>query len=202
MIEIEYDLAAECPFNGGNITLSTQYENPCGQVFTNADSTFTVAFRAPQVTITKTRVNEPIDCGQLIEWTITVSNTSGYTLPIIWVEDTLDAAYTYDSSVGDPPYTSDNGTPAGQAVTWELRNVNHGDTVTLTLRATSDSSPCSPNLDNTVRAWWGCGAADGSSATKPGVDPPDNSLCLTTTGISVTRTETRQPRVELLHPSP
>ena len=95
VIEIEYDLAAECPFNGGNITLSTQYENPCGQVFTNADSTFTVAFRAPQVTVTKTRVNEPIDCGQLIEWTITVSNTSGYTLPIIWVEDTLDAAYTY-----------------------------------------------------------------------------------------------------------
>ncbi|TFG85653.1 MAG: DUF11 domain-containing protein, partial [Chromatiales bacterium] len=199
VIEIDYDLAADCPFAGGNVTIATSYENPCGQVFNTANSVFTVAFRAPQVTVTKTRINQPIACGELIEWAITVQNTSGYTLPIIWVEDNLDAAYTYDSSVGDPPYTSDNGTNTGQNVTWELRSVNHNDTVTLTLRATSDSSPCSPNLDNTVRAWWGCGAADGSSATKPGVDAPDDDLCLTTTGVSVTRTETRQPSVGFLN---
>ena len=198
-IEVEYDLAADCPFTGGNVTIATSYENPCGQVFNTANSVFTVAFRAPQITVTKTRTNQPIGCGELIEWTITVRNTSGYTLPIIWVEDTLDAAFTYSSSVGDPPYTSDNGTFNGvNRVDWELRNVNHNDTVTLTLRATSDSSPCSPDLDNTVRVWWGCGAADGSSATKPGVSPPDNNLCLTTTGISVTRTETRQPSVGFL----
>jgi len=198
-IEIQYDLHANCPFTGGNVTLSTRYENPCGQVFANADSVFTVAFRAPQVTVTKTRVNEPIDCGELVEWTITVQNTSGYTLPIIWIEDTLDAAFTYSSSVGDPPYTSDNGTFNGvNTVSWELRNVDHNDTVTLTLRATTDTAPCSPNLDNTVLAWWGCGAADGSSGTKPGVDPPDNTLCLTTTSVSTVRTETREPSVGFL----
>ncbi|MEW6366480.1 MAG: CARDB domain-containing protein [Acidobacteriota bacterium] len=198
-VEIDYDLLASCLFTGGNTVLSTSYENPCGQVFTNADSVFTVALRAPQITVTKTRVDEPIDCGQLVEWTITVQNTSGYTLPIIWVEDTMDAAYTYSSSVGDPPFTSDDGTFDGvNTVAWELLNVNHNDTVTLILRATSDSSPCSPDLDNTVLAWWGCGAADGSSATKPGADPPDDNLCLTSTSVSAVRTETREPDLAVL----
>jgi len=198
-IEIEYDMQADCPFTGGNVTVGTSYENPCGQVFNTANSVFTVAFREPDVTITKTRVNEPIDCGQLVEWTIVITNNSGYTLPIIWVEDILDAAFTYQSSVGDPPFTSDNGTFDGSnTVTWELRNVNHTDTVTLTLRANSDSSPCSPDLDNTVTAYWGCGAADGSSATKPGVDAPDDTLCLFATGVTDVRTETREPTMGFL----
>ena len=83
----------------------------------------------------------------------------------------------------------------GQRVTWELENVPTGTTVNLTLTAHTDTSPCSPELDNTVRAWWGCGDADGSSATKPGVDPPDNNLCLGSIAVSAVRTETRQPTV-------
>ena len=34
-----------------------------------------------------------------------VPGNSGYALPIIWVEDTMDAAFTYASYMGDPPYT-------------------------------------------------------------------------------------------------
>lgn len=192
-IEIEYDMTADCPFTGGDITVVTQYENPCADVFNTAVSTFTAAFNEPEVTLDKTRADDPIDCNDAIQWTITVTNDSPYTLPIIWIEDTMDAAFTYASSVGDPPYTSDNGTNVGQVVTWELRNVNPGDTVTLTLNATSDSAPCSPDLDNTVIAYYGCGLADGSSATKPGVDAPDDTLCLTSTGVTDVRTETRQP---------
>lgn len=198
-IEIEYDLHASCLFTGGAVALSTQYENPCGQVFTT-DSTFPVAFRAPHITLAKTRADEPIDCGQLVEWTITVQNTSGYTLPIIWVEDTLDAAFTFSSAEGDPLFTSDNGTFDGvNKVSWELQDVHHNDTVSLTLRATSDTFPCSPDLDNTVRAWWGCGDADGSSGTKPGADPPDLNLCLGGTPVSFVRTETRQPAITRLN---
>jgi uncharacterized repeat protein (TIGR01451 family) len=198
-IEIKYDLEADCPFAGGDVTVATSYENPCGQVFNTANSTFTVAFREPQVTITKTRINEPIDCGDIVEWTIAVANTSGYTLPIIWVEDTIGASYTYQSSVGDPPFTSDNGTFDGtNTIAWELRNVNHNDTVVLTLRATADNPPCSANLDNTAIAWWGCGAADGSSATKPGVDPPDDTDCLAAAGVSDTNTPTREPSMSFL----
>jgi len=192
-IEIEFDMIADCPFTGGDITVSTRYENPCSDVFNTSPSTFTAAFNDPDIIISKTRSNVPINCSELIEWTITVRNNSSYSLPIIWVEDMLDAAYTYASSVGDPPYTNDNGTNSGQRVTWELRNINPGNVVTLTLRANTDSSPCSPNLDNTVSAWWGCGVADGNSSTKPGTDPPDNNLCLTNTGVSTVRTETRQP---------
>jgi len=198
-IEIEFDLDADCPFSGGNVTVSTQYENPCGQVFTNADSVFTVQLNEPVVTVTKTRANEPVSCGELVEWTITVENTSGYTLPLIWIEDVLGGAYTFDSAVGDPPFTSDNGTFDGSnTVNWELRNVNHNDTVTLVIRATTDSAPCNTDMDNTVTAWWGCGAADGSSTTKPGVDAPDDSLCLTATGVSDTDTPTREPSLGFL----
>ncbi len=199
IIEIDFDMNASCPFQDGNVSVSTSYENPCGKIFTNADSTFEVSLREPQISVTKTRVNEPIDCGDLVEWSITVQNTSGYTLPVIWVEDTLGAAFTYDSSVGDPPFTSDNGTyTAPNKITWELRNVNHNDTVTLTIRATADNPPCSPTVDNTVTAWWGCGAADGSSATKPGIDPPDDTLCLATSGTTDTNTPTRQPSLAFL----
>ncbi|MCK4760807.1 MAG: DUF11 domain-containing protein [Candidatus Aminicenantes bacterium] len=194
-IDIEFDMTALCPFVGGNVTLSTSYDNPCGQVFTNADSVFTVAFREPTILVTKTRSGDPIDCGALVSWTITVQNSSGYTLPVIWVEDVLGGAYTYQSSLGSPPFTSDNGTNVGQVVAWELRNVNHNDTVTLTLTAAADNPPCSANLDNTVTAYWGCGAADGSSSTKPGVDPPDNTLCLGVTGTGDTDTPTREPTV-------
>jgi uncharacterized repeat protein (TIGR01451 family) len=135
-----------------------------------------------------------------VEWTIDVENASGYTLPVIWVEDTLGGAYAFASSVGDPPFTSDNGTVDGQTVVWELRNVNHGDVVSLTLRATSDSAPsCSDDLDNTASAWWGCGIVDGSSGTKPGVDPPDHMSCLATLASdTATRTETREPAIGLL----
>ena len=183
-IEIKYDLTADCPFAGNIVTVATQYTNPCGQVFLNADSHFLVSLREPAISITKTRSPSIVDCDDMVTWTITVRNTSGYTLPIIWVEDTLPVAYTYASSVGDPPFTSDNGTVDGQLVTWELRNVNHGDTVTLTLVGTPSGTFCDESRANTVSAWWGCGIADGSSATKPGVDAPDDDLCLATASVS------------------
>ena len=53
--------------------------------------------------MTKTRLNAPIDCNQDITWDITVTNNSGYAMPIVWVEDTMDAAYSYVSSTGNAP---------------------------------------------------------------------------------------------------
>ncbi|MBP7867408.1 MAG: Ig-like domain repeat protein [Acidobacteria bacterium] len=197
-LEIESDLSATCAFAGGTVTVSTQYEDPGGQVSTNPGSVFPVAFHAPDLRVTKTRANDPVGCGETVSWTITAENRSGYTLPVVWVEDTMDAAYTYNASVGDPPYTGDSGTNVGQVTTWELVNLPHGATAVLTLVASTDASPCSPDLDNTVRAWWGCGAPDGSSATKPGVDPPDNLLCLAPAPVQFVRTETRQPALATL----
>ncbi len=192
-LEIEFGLGSACAFRGGDLTLSTQYETPCGEVKNLTASTFAVAFREPDIALSVTRPDDPVGCGDTVTWTVYVTNNSGNTLPVVWVEDTLDAAYTYASSTGDPPYT-DNGTNSGQVTTWELRNLPAGASAALTLTATVDSSPCSPDLHNTVNAWWGCGEVDGSSATKPGIDPPDNTACLAAPPVSASRAETRQPR--------
>ena len=197
-VELDFDFGADCPFQGGIVTIATRYENPCGQVFNVADSNFNVSFHEPVVTLSKTADKTIVSCGDTVTWTITVQNTSGYTLPLIWVEDTLDAAYSFVSSTGDPGFTADDGTQDGQVVSWEIRNLPHNATATLTLTATTDSSPCSPDMDNSVVAWWGCGAADGSSATKPGEDAPDNSLCLSSVSTSTSDSPTRRPDLGFL----
>ncbi|MCP4374653.1 MAG: hypothetical protein GY794_00520, partial [bacterium] len=197
-IEIEFEMTSDCSFSTGDITVSTQYENPCADVFTTSDSTFTAAFNEPEIIVTKTRADNPIGCTELVEWEISVTNNSGYLLPVIWVEDTLGGAYTFDSaSVSN--YASDNGTNVGQTITWELKNVPTSGVSTITLTATSDSATCNSDLDNTASAWWGCGDVDGSSTTKPGVDAPDDVLCLATLASdTATRSETREPDVGFL----
>jgi uncharacterized repeat protein (TIGR01451 family) len=200
-IVIEYDMQADCPFAGGNVTVATSYQNPCGQVFNTAVSVFTVAFREPDITITKTRANEPITCGQLVEWTIEITNNNIYPLPIVYVKDTLGGGFTYDSHSWDPPF---NGIPmynTAPGFTWELTNLNASQTARLTFRAIANAVPpplCSPDLDNTVEAWWGCGAPDGDPTTQPGTPGDNAGTCLTTTAITDVRTETREPTMGFL----
>ncbi len=204
-IEIEFWLSATCPFNGGQVTVSTQYENPCGQVFTNADSAFAVTLQAPVISVTKTRVNQPIGCSESVTWTITVTNSSAYALPVLWIEDTLGGAFTFFSSTGDPTYgPADNGyhdSGAPQVVQWEIKNLPVGAHADLTVTATTDSSPsCNSNLDDTVNVWWGCGDTDGLSSTKPPLNTPGcASCCLATATVTTTRTETREPEVGFLN---
>lgn len=201
-IEIEFDFDADCPFNGGTVTLATQYENPCGQVFNNADSNFTVNMREPDVTIVKTANNDVLGCTDLVTWTIDVTNDSMYMLEAIWLEDTIGDVYTYTSSTGDATYTGDNGTNAGQVTVWEIRNLPAGATATVTISASTDGpggGGCNSDMDNTVRAWWGCGAVDGLSTTKPGEVGADSDKCLTSNlPFEETNTPTREPTVDFL----
>ena len=199
-IEIEFGMTADCPFSGGDITVSTQYENSCAGVFTAADNTFTAALNAPDVEITTTADKSVAGCGDTITWTIDVTNNGAYTLPILWLEDTLGDSYTPGSisAGGDASYTGDNGTVNGRIVTWEITNLPAGATATVTVTADTDSAPCAGNLENTVLGWFGCGAADGLSTTKPGVDAPDNTLCLSSSlSASATDTPTRQPQLDV-----
>ena len=196
-IEIEFGLAFDCPFNGGDITVSTQYENPCADFFHTTPRTFTASFNTPVIEVQLTRADTPVNCGESLQWSINVTNQSGYTLPLIWVEESLGAAFTFDSSAGDPTYTSDNGTNVGQMVAWELNNLPHGATAILTLNAIANAS-CSSDLSNSVTAYWGCGSSDGSSTTKPGQDAPDNTLCLSVPGFTDERTETREPDMNVV----
>lgn len=201
-IEIEFDFDADCPFNGGTVTLATQYENPCGQVFNNADSNFTVAIREPDVEITKTANNDVLGCTDAVTWTIDVTNNSTYMLEAIWLEDTMGDVYTYTGSTGDATYTGDNGTNAGQVTVWEIRNLPAGSTATVTISASTDGpggGGCNSDMDNTVRAWWGCGAVDGLSTTKPGQVGVDSDKCLTANlPTEETNTPTREPTVDFL----
>ncbi|MBT7000504.1 MAG: DUF11 domain-containing protein, partial [Prolixibacteraceae bacterium] len=200
IIEIEFDMASDGHFAGGNITCVTQYENPCATVFNTFNSTFTITFTEPNVDISiELDPDEPIGCNQTIFWDITVTNNGEYPIEILWVESTLDAAFNYTSTTvtSGGAYIADTGDNpgGGQLVQYEITDLPAGQSVMLRLQAQTDQSsdPCSDNTDNTVLAWWGCGNPDGSSATKPGVDAPDNALCLSATSVSTTRTETRQP---------
>ena len=197
-IDLEYDLTSDCDFNDGQVNVSTQYENPCGDVFNTAVSQFNVDLLAPEIDIDFTGPSGPINCGETIQWQITVTNNSGYTLPILWVENVIGSAYSYVSSTGDANYGSDNGYFDGaNKVSWELVNVPHGGTATMTVTVISDGQPCDNGLTSTVTAYAGCGTPDGSSSTKPGQDPPDNDLCLSPSGYSDSITHTRRPSISV-----
>jgi uncharacterized repeat protein (TIGR01451 family) len=193
-IEIEFAIITDCDFSGGNISVQTSYENPCGSETNSAVSNFTSSYIEPTISITKTKDDTPIDCNENITWTIEVTNTSGYTIPVIWVEDEMDDAFSYVSSTNEDAY-SDGGyhdLVETQKVYWEIKDLPHNTTATMTLTALTDQTPCSSNLDNIARAWWGCGDADGNSATNP---ETDEGLCLYSTEVSDSRTETREPTV-------
>jgi len=196
-IEIEFDMSADCPFAGGDITASTQYENPCADVFNTASSVFTVAFREPDINITKTIDDEPIGCNDAVQYIVTIINNSGYNLPVVYVEDTLGDAFTYNSHSWAAPYNGIGMQQTGQKLNWELTNLGNGSSAVLTLNATSDSPAlvCSSDLDNMVQAWWGCGTVDGNAATKP---DSEAGVCLSSTSVAETHTATRQPALSFL----
>jgi uncharacterized repeat protein (TIGR01451 family) len=201
IIEIEFQLEADCPFAGGDAVVGTSYENPCGQVFNTASSVFTVDYREPDIAITKTRIfpapGEPIACGQRVEWEVMVANIGTLDAPVVWVEDTMDPGYSFVSSAGgsDGGFNGYGGNPL--VTTWEIIGLGAGQSTTLNLTAdslTSASADCE-DVDNVVKAFSGCAGVDGSSATKPGVDPPDNLICLSAIAVQDAHTGTRRPEL-------
>ncbi len=162
------------------------------------------AFEVPELGITKTRITppagDPVAPGQQVVWQILVENTGTLDVPVVWVEDRMDAGYSFVSSTGgnDGGFNGYGGNPL--VTTWEVIHLNVGQSTSLTLTAdsrTALSADCE-DIDNRVEASWGCGGVDGSSATKPGADPPDNHLCLTDAAVSDTDAGTRQPQLGFL----
>ncbi len=201
-VYIAFPINVACDFTGGTLRFYMAYDQ-CGStnVASSLESTFSANLRTPEITVTKTRNNEPIACNEEVSWTITVTNNNGYDMPILRVQDRLGAAFSYVS------HSSPSGVDSaqsGQQITWEFLNFakNHSETMTVTAR--SDSAPCNTDITNTVEAWWGCGTADGVASTQPGT-PPDNAddICLTDTPVQVVRTETREPAVGFMQvPTP
>ncbi|MEW5825372.1 MAG: CARDB domain-containing protein [Candidatus Bipolaricaulota bacterium] len=178
-VEIRFDVAADCGFNGGTLQARSSYENPCGQVFLSGIGSFTIATRKPSLSLTVTQTSpapgQPIACDGTVTWQIRVSNGGPAVASVVWVEATLGAGVTYASSTGGV----DGGHGSGQDVTWEIADLGVGETETLTVTAASAS--CGP-LSNSVRAYWACGG-DGSSASAPS--------CLSSSYASGSATATR-----------
>ncbi|MDY6950138.1 MAG: choice-of-anchor Q domain-containing protein [Thermodesulfobacteriota bacterium] len=202
ILEIRFDIDSTCTFESGTLQVETEYKNPCGDtVSPNAVGTYTLGVRYPDVSVTKTRISppegDPLACGQQVQWQIVVENTGTYDSPVVWVEDTMDPGYTFVSSTGgnDGGFNGYGGNPL--VTTWEILNLNVGQSTTLTLTAdslTAGSADCE-DVNSIVEAFTGCGGVDGNSATKPGVDTPDNLICLDDTAQQDTHTytPTRQP---------
>ena len=187
-VDIRFEVSVNCSFTGGALRAQAGYQNPCGQTFTSAVGSFYIATRTPTLSLTTTQVapaaGQPIPCGGDVTREIRVTNSSGSApAPVVWVEDTLGAGFTYVSSTGG----ADGGWNSGQVTTWEVLNLAAGATATLTLVAHSTSGPGSCDaLTSTVRTYWGCGP-DGNSAT-----PPD---CRSATSSTASYSGTRRPTV-------
>ncbi len=202
VLKIRFDIDSACDFESGSLEVETEYKNPCGDTVTpNSVGNYTLDVRYPDIEITKTRTSpppgDPIACGQQVVWEIEVENTGTFDSPVVWVEDTMDAGYTFVSSAGgnDGGANGYGGNPL--VTTWEILDLDVGDSTTLTLTVdslTSLSADCE-DVDNVVEAFSGCGTADGSSATKPGTD---EVLCVSDTVMQETDTATREPTLGYL----
>lgn len=89
-----------------------------------------------------------------VQWTIYVTNAGDGVATNVTLEDTLDAAHVYTSSIVSPNtgVTTTPGTPAN-GVTWTITSMDPGEVRTITLL--TDFTACSP-LGNTLSARWGC----------------------------------------------
>jgi len=101
---------------------------------------------APAILVEKNPPTQDICAGESIDWTITVTNTGLCRLDDVTVEDILGAGMTFGSSNVVPTSV------VGQTIRWEYPNIKllPGQTINLTLTATT-MSPCpSPVLTNNV----------------------------------------------------
>ncbi len=189
-LEIEYQITTDCTWNGGNATLSSTYENPCGASLSGTDRTFTLSPNEVDIRLEKRRTspagNVPLGCGDTVEWEINVTNNSGFSVEAIRVTDTVGDGFNTISS-SDP-----GATVSGSQVDWEIGPLAAGATTTLHVSATSDSAPCGTDLDNTVAIQWGCASS--------GIDnnPATNDYdCLNTAQTTATHESTRVPAAAL-----
>lgn len=185
-LEIRFSVRALCNFTGGNFQVAVAYKNVCWEDGAPAVGTFTVLARRPSLSVTKTQKSPSgsVDCGGQITWEIRVTNIGQATADYIWVEDELGTSFTYVSSTGG----IDGGWGSGTRATWAIEDLSPGATAVLTV--TAQHVVCG-TLDNTVRAFWGCGDdADGSSET-------NDSTCLWAVEATATAQASRTPAVSV-----
>lgn len=101
---------------------------------------------APSILVEKNPPTQTICAGDPVNWTITVTNTGLCRLDDIVVLDTLGTGMTFDDSNTMPVSV------VGQAIRWEYTGIGllPGQTIELTLGATTATPCASPTLTNSV----------------------------------------------------
>ena len=154
-IDIRFDVAAGCDFDGGNLTLQARYENPCGDTFDSNVGSFSISARIPDVSVSMAQnPDDAIPCGANATWTITVQNDGPVPAPYVRVVSTLDAGWSYVSSTG-------GGTNVGQVTTWVINDLGPGASTDLTITADSAAGggDCG-DLNHQVQSFWACDETD------------------------------------------
>lgn len=124
----------------------------------------------PTFTVTKTDNRTTANIGDLLNYTITVTNTSAVNATNVPVLDTLSSYLTFVSAGNGGAYTGNN-------VTWTIPTLSAGASTTLTLQATVKAgAPDGSVISNTANAGGSFSGTDTTIVTapiigQPGTDP-------------------------------
>jgi uncharacterized repeat protein (TIGR01451 family) len=149
----------------------------------NSDTETTTVNPAADLSISKDDAgSDPVDVGDDIVYTLSVTNSGPSGATGVEVTDTLPVGLTFNAAGSDPACTE-----VGGVVTCDYGAVASGDTENLTLAVTTDAA-ATPSVDNTA-------VVAGAEADP---DPADNSDTETTTvngtaDLEVSKTATNGP---------
>ncbi len=142
----------------GTFNVSGSYLDCCNSSYA-LNQNVGPTWQYPTLTVSKRPTTQAVLPGELITWTIYVTNTSttataGYVL----IEDTLGNGFSFITATN--PSTGLGGfVNVGQNVTWELDDLGpgQGKSVTLTAQYNGTGGSCDSTLRrNRARATWGC----------------------------------------------
>ncbi len=190
VVVISFPVDVQCAA-GGNFTADTSFEDCCGTSIEPADTTLSPTWNSPTLSVDVTNNGGPFDCGEDINWTVTVENTGSADAKMITLDAFLGGGLTAPALIGTgPAYTSlefyevdASGTQIGsplflfdssvtpKKMSWEIANLNQGSSRRYRIITSADSTNCLDELSRTLQvvARWHC------TSTQANEDPSDPS---------------------------
>ena len=214
-IYIRFDVETECTVSGA-FRVQPYYRDCChaDQPYAAVDRTPT--WQYPSITLTQTIDPRRYNCGETVDWTITVRNTGTIPAEKVRVSDTYGIGLSFVSLTGVAPTPNptilhtpaDPLVPSDGVIIWEIANLGVNETRTYTLRTTLDAADCSldANRTNTVNATWYCrqGGADLDPATNdldcPGQNASPVSNTASVTPIAIANAAISTPAIGYCEP--
>ncbi|MBN1883748.1 MAG: DUF11 domain-containing protein, partial [Deltaproteobacteria bacterium] len=171
--------------DGSTMLLNLEYETVCGDAKTVATNSLSSQEGNPEIEVTKSP--DPVygEPGDSVSWTIVLENTGNMTAYDVVMTDDLPDNTTFFSIT---PVASPALTPVSvvDPYSWEVVDMNPGDSFTYTLTATIIAGGCDVPLDNVAGVDWGCCSGESDSANAGLVTQPDVSRNVSASGIVTT----------------